>query len=71
MPGRTTFARSQQFREWIESAISDGAESPARILEWIEKHKSRKDAPSLATISRIMTEEMGYKKIEKRYEKGD
>ena len=63
MPGRTTFVQSQQYRDWIEKAIEDGADSPTKILEWIERQKEKgEEAPSLATISRIMTEEMGYKR---------
>lgn len=62
MTGRT-FEQSQKIRSWIVSAIGDGADSPARVLEWIERRKDKdEDAPSLGTISRIMTEELGYKR---------
>jgi hypothetical protein len=62
MTGRT-FEESQKIRSWIESAISDGAKSPTSVLEWIERRKEKDEsAPSLGTIIRIMTEEMGYER---------
>ena len=60
-----TFERSQEIREQIKKAIDAGMETPAQIAGWIGK-----DAPSLATISRIMREEMGYVKIETEWKKG-
>jgi hypothetical protein len=67
---RGTFERSVQIRTWIESALTDGAKSPSQVLEWIEQHKSKEtEAPSLATIGRIMKEELGYTPIDKRWEK--
>jgi hypothetical protein len=67
---RATFERSVQIRAWIEAALGNGAESPSQVLEWIEQHKSKGvESPSLATIGRVMKEELGYTPIDKRWEK--
>jgi len=69
MTGRT-FEASTQIRNWITSALEDGAKSPSQVLEWIEQHKSKTmESPSIATISRIMREDLGYTPIDKRWEK--
>jgi hypothetical protein len=67
---RGTFERSLQIRNWIEAALGNGAKSPSQVLEWIEQHKSKgTESPSLATIGRVMKEELGYVPIDKRWEK--
>ena len=69
MPGRK-FEESLKIREWIEAALGSGAKSPSQVLEWIEQNKSKETyAPSLATIGRIMKEDLGYVPIDKRWEK--
>jgi hypothetical protein len=50
-----TFERSKEIREWIDEALSFGADSPTTVQGWIETHK-KGEAPSLATIGRIMRE---------------
>lgn len=66
MPGRT-FEQSQKIRTWIESALSDGADSPTNVLEWIEQRISKgEDAPALATVARIMRE-MGYIPVDHKW----
>lgn len=68
MPART-IEQSIQFRKWVDAALLDGADSPARILEWIEQRKSKEfPAPSLPTISKIL-DERGYKPTGSRWEK--
>jgi hypothetical protein len=54
-----TFERSKEIREWIDEALAFGEDSPTAVQGWIEVHKSRSEAPSLATIGRIMRE-IGY-----------
>jgi hypothetical protein len=66
---RGTFERSVQIRTWIEAALADEAESPSQVLEWIEQRKGKGvEAPSLATIGRIMRE-MGYIPIDRVWQK--
>jgi hypothetical protein len=69
MPGRN-FEYSVQIRAWIEAALADGAKSPSQVLEWIEQRKTKgTDTPSLATIGRVMKEELGYKPIDRQWVK--
>jgi cyclopropane fatty-acyl-phospholipid synthase-like methyltransferase len=67
MPGRT-FDEQLNFRKWIEAALADGKDSPSRVLDWIEQHKSKgTESPSLATVGRIMRD-MGYEPTDVRWE---
>jgi hypothetical protein len=56
-----TFEHSQKIREWINKAIAAGMKTPAQIEQWIYE-RSEDTFPTIATISRIMREEMGYTK---------
>jgi hypothetical protein len=67
MPART-IQQSIQYRKWVDAALRDGADSPTRILEWIEQHKSEDmPSPSLPTVSKIMKDK-GYKPTGARWE---
>jgi hypothetical protein len=68
MPGRS-FEEMQKYRKWIEAALSEGEDSPTRVLEWIEQRKNKSvKSPSLATVGRIMRD-MGYRPTDTRWEK--
>lgn len=64
MTGKT-FEESQKIREQIEKALAVGMKTPSQVAEWMGK-----EAPSIATISRIMREEMGYQRTESEWKKG-
>lgn len=68
MPART-IEQSIQFRKWVDAALIDGADSPTKILEWIEQRKTKEfPAPSLPTISSILKDK-GYKPTGSKWEK--
>jgi hypothetical protein len=62
MTGRT-YERSQQIRDQIQRALNAGNETPSQVENWITTHLGKgEEIPTIATISRIMREEMGYTK---------
>jgi hypothetical protein len=69
MSGRP-FEESQKIRELIKAALEDGATGPARVVNWIEQRANEDfDVPSIATVGRIMREELGYSPTGSRWEK--
>jgi hypothetical protein len=60
MPGKT-FEDILKMRQMIADAIDSGMESPAEIINWIER--KNEDAPALATVIRVMRQK-GYSYVD-------
>jgi DNA-binding phage protein len=65
---RPTFDESQRMRELIQKAVDAGMSTPSDVYRWLVLHKA--DAPTIATISRIMQEEMGFVRTPTEWKKG-